>query len=118
MSDFNPRTIWQQVCADLELQLTKAVFSTWIVTSALESFVLTGDDEAHAVLICPTGFHATNVQKNFLPYLQASFAKITGKTVTFDLKVGSPIGVGKVTATQESGAVAQPQAEIAALGRD
>lgn len=82
--------IWQQVCADLELRVSPAVYNFWIVSNPLTHFEIIGETQATATITCPTAFHATNIKKNLQTEIQASLHRVTGKETELLFEVGSP----------------------------
>lgn len=90
MSDQNVSTIWKQLCAELELKLSPAVYNTWIVSNPLIEFsVDEGTQQAIARFVSPSAFHATNMQKNFYHQIQDTLTKITGVTPQLEFQVGA-----------------------------
>jgi len=86
----NAREIWRQVCAQLQMQLSPAVFNTWIVANNLIELRVESDTTLRGVICSPTAFHSVNVKKNFYDQLLQSLQTITGKEVVLDFKVGMP----------------------------
>lgn len=85
------KKIWQQVCASLQLQLSPAVYSTWIVSSALIHIELLNDQEVLVTISSPSAFHATNIEKNFNHLFKEAFDVLIGKSCQFHYVVGSPL---------------------------
>ncbi len=83
--------IWKQVCADLELKVSPAVFNFWIVSNPLTKFEVINETQATATITCPTAFHATNIKKNLQSEIEAAIQRVTGKTATLLFEIGSPI---------------------------
>ncbi len=83
------KSIWQQVCTDLQTQLTPAVFSTWVLSNPL-THIQTSEDglKAFGTITCPTAFHATNLKKNLYGQLRASLEKYLHLPTELDFRVG------------------------------
>lgn len=89
-SALNPREVWRQTCAQLQLQLSPAVFNTWIVANTLTELSETSPTSLRGVIASPSAFHSINVKKNFYQQLQACLQQVTGKEIELEFKVGNP----------------------------
>ena len=56
--------IWHRACELLQLQLSSAVYNTWIVSNPLTQLHIQADNSYKAVITSPTAFHSTNLKKN------------------------------------------------------
>jgi chromosomal replication initiator protein len=90
-SETEVKTLWQQVCLDLQAQLTPAVYSTWIVSNPLTQVEINQAGVALATISCPTAFHATNLKRNLYTQLKLTLEKHLEKQVDLTFKVGSPV---------------------------
>lgn len=86
------KSIWQQVCNDLQTQLTPAVFNTWVLSNPL-THIQTSDDglKAFGTITCPTAFHATNLKKNLYAQLKSSLEKYIQLPTEIEFRVGEVI---------------------------
>lgn len=84
------QAIWQQACAALQLQLSSAVYNTWIVSNPLTSLREVSPGNLVATITSPTSFHATNVQKNLTGNIKSAITKVLGKPVEVEFRVGEP----------------------------
>lgn len=82
--------IWKQVCAELQLQLSPAVFNTWIVSNPLTHMIFLDDSEALATITSPTAFHSTNLKKNLHLQIKHCLDKHTGRNCNIEYKIGDP----------------------------
>lgn len=82
------QALWRQACATLQLQLSPAVYNTWIVSNPLTNIRVTADNQTVGVITSPTAFHATNVQKNLLPHISSAISQALGKTIDLEFVVG------------------------------
>lgn len=82
--------IWKQVCAELQLQLSPAVFNTWIVSNPLTHLIFLDENEALATITSPTAFHSTNLKKNLHLQIKHSLDKQTGRNCNIEYKIGDP----------------------------
>lgn len=84
------QAIWKQACATLQIQLSPAVYNTWIVSNPLTNIKVTTDSQTIGVITSPTAFHSTNVQKNLLPHISQALTDALGKSIELEFKVGDP----------------------------
>jgi len=82
--------IWKQVCAELQLQLSPAVFNTWIVSNPLTHMIFLDESEALATITSPTAFHSTNLKKNLHLQIKHCLDKQTGRNCNIEYKIGDP----------------------------
>lgn len=88
-------TLWKEVCGDLQTQLTPAVYNTWILSNPLTHVTITEQNQAVAIISCPTAFHATNLKRNLYTQLKLTLEKHLMLPVDLSFKVGT------VTTSQE-----------------
>lgn len=81
--------VWQQVCNDLQPQLTDATFNTWILNNPLTELNYEDNNQAFGIISAQSAFHAVNLKKQVYSYLKYSLEKITGKTISLDFKISS-----------------------------
>ena len=91
--------IWKQVCADLEVKVSPAVYNFWIVSNPLTKFEVVSDSQATATITCPTAFHATNIKKNLQGEIQGAIERVTGKNATLLFEIGSPVSPSTLPTT-------------------
>lgn len=82
--------VWKQACADLQTQLTPAVFNTWIVSNPLTQVSITPANVAVATITCPTAFHATNLKRNLYTQLKLTLEKYLSRPVELSFRIGDP----------------------------
>lgn len=87
---FDPSEVWRRVCAHLQLQLSPAVFNTWILSNPLTDFHQTSDTQAMGVITSPTTFHSTNIKKSLQPTIQHALLQVTGLQTQLSFIVGNP----------------------------
>jgi chromosomal replication initiator protein len=92
--------IWKLACADLQLQLSSAAYTTWILTNPLTKIVV-DQNKATATISALTAFHATNLKKNLYTQLKNSIEKILHRTVEVEFKVSDPF-TDRATTNQPS----------------
>lgn len=90
-------TLRDQLCAQLELELSKAVFNTWILNNPLTSFEITGDTTAKATFSCPTAFHINNLQKLLSGSLKQKLDALSEKNCSLEFVIGAPTVVTNKT---------------------
>lgn len=89
LPDEQVKSIWQQVCNDLQTQLTPAVYNTWIISNPLSHVQTTEDGlKAYGTITCPTAFHATNLKKNLYGQLKSSLEKYLQVATELEFVVG------------------------------
>lgn len=96
LTDEQIKSIWQQVCGDLQTQLTPAVFNTWVISNPL-SHVQTDEAglKAFCTITCPTAFHATNLKKNLYGQLKASLEKYLQTPIELEFVVGEVVSTSQ-----------------------
>ncbi len=82
--------IWKQACAELQLQLSPAVYNTWIVSNPLTHMTFLSDSEALATITSPTAFHSTNLKKNLHLQIKHALDKHTSRNCNIEYKIGDP----------------------------
>lgn len=82
--------IWKSVCAELQLQLSPAVYNTWIVSNPLTNILFLDETEALATITSPTAFHSTNLKKNLHLQIKHALDKQTGRNCNIEYKIGDP----------------------------
>lgn len=91
LTDEQVKSIWQQVCSDLQTQLTPAVFNTWVISNPLTQIAVDESGlKAFCTITCPTAFHATNLKKNLYGQLKSSLEKYLQTTTEIEFVVGEP----------------------------
>ena len=58
------KNIWAKACAQLEIQLSPAVYNTWIAANPLTQLQYGDNSTCLAIITSPTAFHSTNLKKN------------------------------------------------------
>lgn len=87
------QSVWKQACAALQLQLSPAVYNTWILSNPLTKIRVTSPEEMVGIITSPTAFHSTNIQKQLKPQIEAAISSVLGKTVKLEFEVGEPPSV-------------------------
>lgn len=82
-------SLWKEVCGDLQTQLTPAVYNTWILSNPLTQVSITEQQQAIAIISCPTAFHATNLKRNLYTQLKLTLEKHLMLPVDLSFKVGT-----------------------------
>ena len=80
--------LWRAVLGDLQMQLPRPTFETWLkptVGVAIE----TGDGDVFIVR-CPTAFAAQWLERRMFQALQRTLEKVAGSTMELRLTVGGP----------------------------
>lgn len=80
--------IWQHTCALLQLELSTAVYNTWILSNPLVELSYADEVGAEGVIISPTAFHATNLKKNLDQTICSAIEKVIQKHVVLSYRVG------------------------------
>ena len=83
------REIWIRACAQLEIQLSPAVFNTWIASNPLIKLEYDEHNACLATISSPTAFHSTNLKKNLHIFIKQVLDKTTGKNCDIQYIVGS-----------------------------
>ncbi|GIK84489.1 MAG: chromosomal replication initiator protein DnaA [Patescibacteria group bacterium] len=83
------KEIWARACAQLEIQLSSAVFNTWIAANPLTKLEYGEENTCLATISSPTAFHSTNLKKNLHIPIKQVLDKITGKNCDIQYIVGS-----------------------------
>lgn len=109
------QAVWQQACAALQLQLSPAVYNTWIASNPLTNLRESSPGTLIATITSPTSFHATNVQKNLTGHIQSAIAKVLGQNIEVEFKVGEPPVVSAPTSNQSS--ISTSSANVIPLGQ-
>lgn len=104
LSEPEVKEIWQHLCNTLQLQVSSAVFSTWILSNPVTKIELVGDDKAICTITSPTAFHSTNFKKNLSPQLVTTLKEILGREVELTYVVGTPIS----SASSQNAGFARP----------
>lgn len=87
----DPREVWRQTCAQLQLQLSPAVYNTWIVANTLSDLTEVSASSVRGTIMSPTAFHSVNVKKNFSEQLLTCLRQVTGREVELEFRVGTPV---------------------------
>jgi chromosomal replication initiator protein len=83
------RNIWAKACTQLEIQLSPAVYSTWIAANPLTKLQYGDGETCLATITSPTAFHSTNLKKNLHIPIKQALDKVTGKSCDINYAVGS-----------------------------
>jgi len=84
----NVKKIWGQTCAQLQIQLSPALYNMWIVSNPLTSLEYLEDNSCLATITSPTAFHATHLKKNLHLQIKQCLDKTTGKSCNINYIVG------------------------------
>lgn len=90
LSDQEVKDIWQEVCSQLQSELSAAVYNTWIVSNPMTRLELSGADKATAIITSPTAFHSTNLKKNLHTQIKKTLEAVIGRTTEINYIVGNP----------------------------
>lgn len=83
------RHLWEQACAQLQIQLSPAVYNTWIASNPVTSLDYLENNKCLATITSPTAFHSTNLKKNLHLQIKQSLDKVTGKDCDIKYIVGT-----------------------------
>lgn len=83
------KNYWDKVCAQLQLQLTPAVFNTWILSNPITQIMLGDDNSCLVTITSPTAFHSTNLKKNLHIQVLQTLNKVLEKDCDIQYNVGS-----------------------------
>lgn len=89
----NVKAVWDQACAQLQLELSPGAFSTWILMNPLAELYEIDEQTVVGVISSPTAFHSTNVKKNFESTLITTLEKVLQKKMHLEFRVGAPISL-------------------------
>ena len=69
MSDYNlgaeeTHQIWKRCCEELQVHVSGAVYSTWVLNNPVTKIALQGDAKAICTVTSPTAFHSKNLKKS------------------------------------------------------
>lgn len=109
LSSEETKKIWRQACAQLQLQLSPAVYNTWILSNPVTQLVYPDDSSAVATITSQSAFHATNLQKSLHDQLRSALEKITNRRVEISYTVDSPAAMGQKQGQYSHQPQAQPQ---------
>ncbi|MBP9820242.1 chromosomal replication initiator protein DnaA [Candidatus Woesebacteria bacterium] len=83
--------VWQHACSFLQLELSPAVYNTWVLANPLTELSYSdADNSAQAIITSPTAFHSTNLKKNLDPTIRAALEKATQRSCFLSYRVGDP----------------------------
>ena len=99
LPDADVQTVWKHACAALQLELSPAVYNTWIISNPLTGLRVISEQSVVGIITSPTAFHSANVQKNLSPRITTVLSEILAKQVILEFKVGEP----KVTTNNQQG---------------
>lgn len=84
------QSIWKQTTAQLQGELSHAVYNTWILSNPLTRIRVTSPESMMGTITSPTAFHATNIEKNLKTQISQTIGAILGKTIELEVVVGDP----------------------------
>ena len=82
-------SVWNQYCTEMSVQVSSAVFNTWILSNPITDIV-EYDVDVRITITCPTAFHATNLQKNLHLQIKTTLEKVLDKICVISYEVGDP----------------------------
>jgi chromosomal replication initiator protein len=85
----------EQMCAQLELELSPAAYNTWVLNNPLVGFEVLDDSHAKATFSCPTAFHVNNINRLLGKELKEKIDSLSGKECQLVFSIGLPV-VGNV----------------------
>lgn len=88
---FSVQEVWQRTCELLKMQLSGAVYNTWIVSNPLTSLQIGEDNTYQAIITSPTAFHSTNIKKNLHVQISQALEKILQKQCSITYQVGTAV---------------------------
>lgn len=91
VSEPEVKRVWAKVCAQLEVQLSPAVFNTWIALNPLTKLEYGEADSCLATITSPSAFHSTNLKKNLHIPIKQALDKATEKNCDIQYQVGSAV---------------------------
>lgn len=97
------KEIWKQACAQLELELSSAVYNTWIVANPV---VEISSNETHivATVASPSAFHSTNFKTKLGHHLVRVLSGVLDKQVEIIYVIGDPNHTNLTNSTQSASA--------------
>lgn len=84
------KQVWDKVCALLQIQLSPAVFNTWIVLNPLTRLEYGQNGTGIATISSPTAFHSTNLKKNLHVSLKQALDKVLNLNCEIIYTIGTP----------------------------
>lgn len=90
LSESDVKATWQQACVILQLQLSPAVYNTWILSNPLTELFFIDPQSAKATITSPTAFHSTNLKKNLHVHIKQALDKVVQRSTQIEYKVGMP----------------------------
>jgi chromosomal replication initiator protein len=82
--------IWKRSCEELQVHVSHAVYSTWVLQNPVTNIALVGDTKAICTITSPTAFHSKNLKKNLGSMMEDTLGKILGREVELSFKIGTP----------------------------
>lgn len=83
-----PQEIWDKVCVELGNTLSQGVFNTWISPNTLTE-VSVENNTLHCVLVVPSPFHISILEKSFKKSIQDAIFNYTQMEAVIEMRVGS-----------------------------
>jgi len=94
--------IWQQASNQLQLELSGAVFSTWVLSNPVTEISLKNDDVAICTITSPTAFHSQNIKKSLKQPFAHVLEKVIGRSIELQFRIGTPPRIEKSTDQNQS----------------
>jgi chromosomal replication initiator protein DnaA len=82
--------IWQRACEEMQVHVSHAVYSTWVLNNPVTEIALEGDTKAVCTITSPTAFHSKNLKKNLGGLMEETLNKIIGREIELTFKIGTP----------------------------
>jgi chromosomal replication initiator protein len=82
--------IWKRSCEEIQVHVSSAVYSTWVLNNPVTTIELIGDTQAVCTITSPTAFHSGNLKKNLGTMMEDTLKKIVGREVELKFKIGTP----------------------------
>lgn len=73
--------VWKQACAYLQMQLSPAVYNTWILANPVTNLDYPDESSVVATITSQSAFHAINLQKSLHSQLKTALEKTTSRSV-------------------------------------
>lgn len=97
--------IWQRSCEELQIHVSGAVYSTWVLNNPVTEIALEGDTKAICTITSPTAFHSKNLKKSLGGLMEETLSKIIGRQIELAYKIGTPRAAASpqpITATPQA----------------
>jgi chromosomal replication initiator protein len=85
--EIQAETLWQSVCGELEVSMSKMIFNSWIRPCFIKEITVVNEERLIVELATPSGYHLRTIDERYYGQIKQVVERVTGKKCELALVV-------------------------------